>query len=329
MSITDDPMSEMHGAMTALVTPFRDGQIDWSAVDRLVDRQVEAGIDWIVPCGTTGESPTLSQSEHEELLERTIAQAKACGSRNERRCRVMAGTGSNCTAESIRKTKHAEKAGADAAMLVTPYYNRPPQEGLFRHYAAVAEAVELPLVLYDVPARTGVTISIDTVVRLRERYPHFVAIKNATGSVDAVTELRSRCDIAVLSGDDHLTWPMMAVGAVGVISVISNLFPHLLESLVTAARNGRINEADEIHRRVYDLAKELAKHGPNPIPIKTAMTIAGLIQEEFRLPLCPVDAPARQRMEEYLASQPRSGDRDVATGRYTAGHESASKLTVG
>jgi len=298
----------LYGAMTALVTPFRGGDIDWAAVDDLVDHQLDHGMDAIVPCGTTGESPTLTASESEQLLERVIDRVKSHApaaqrrtSSSSQRCLVIAGTGSNNTAETIRKTRVAKKQGADAAMIVAPYYNRPPQEGLFRHYAAIAEAVDIPLVLYNVPMRTGVTIANDTVVRLRERYPNIVAIKDATGTVDNVTELLARCDIAVLCGDDILTWPMMSLGAVGVISVIGNLVPGLMRSLVTATAAHDMVAAQTHHRTVFDLAVSLAKFGPNPIPIKTAMAIQNWIAEEFRLPLCPIDADARKSLVRVLS----------------------------
>lgn len=299
---------ELRGAMTALVTPFRDGAIDWPVVDDLVDFQIESGIDWIVPCGTTGESPTLSASEQGKLLERVIERvrarrvvAKAGDPSGSRTCRVLAGTGSNCTAETIKKTRRARELGADAAMLVAPYYNRPPQEGLYRHYAAVAEAVDLPLVLYNVPARTGVRIANDTVVRLCDHFKNIAAIKDATGTVDNVTELLERCEIAVLSGDDVLTWPMMSLGAVGVISVIGNVVPGLMRSLVDAAASGQVRQAQACHRVVASLADGLAAFGPNPIPVKTAMSIVGWMADEFRLPLCSLEDQARSSLAKLLA----------------------------
>jgi 4-hydroxy-tetrahydrodipicolinate synthase len=262
-------------------------------VNALVDRQIEAGTDWLVPCGTTGEAPTLAQAEREKLLETVIARSAG-------RCPVMAGTGSNSTAATVRQTQRAAAAGTDAALVVTPYYNRPTQEGLFRHFAAVAEAVDLPLVLYNVPLRTGVNLSNDVVVRLREAFPHVVAIKDASGTVDGVTDLVTRCDIGVLCGDDALTWPMMALGAVGVVSVIANLNPGLMKALVLAAFEGNVSDVRPLHRKVCDLAVGIGRFGPNPVPIKTAMAIAGLIDEEFRLPLCSVDAEARLAIERVL-----------------------------
>lgn len=284
---------QIQGPMTALVTPFASGEIDWERLDALVERQVEGGIGWLVPCGTTGESPTLTDREHSEIIEAVIARAAG-------RCPVMAGTGSNSTAVTVQRTEHAASVGADAALLVAPYYNRPTPEGLYRHYAEVAEAVELPLVLYNVPARTGVSIPNDVVVRLGEAFPHVVAVKHATGSVDGVTDLLERCDVAVLSGDDAITWPLMALGAVGVISVISNFTPALIGSLVEAALTGNCPAARQWHRKVHDLAVGIGRFGPNPVPIKTAMAMAGLLEEEFRLPLCPLDDSARDGIAQVL-----------------------------
>ena len=288
-----DSASTVRGSMTALVTPFSQGAVDWSRLDALVDSQIDAGIDWLVACGTTGESPTLTDHEHGELIGAVITRAAG-------RCPVMAGTGSNSTAETVRRTRLAESMGANAALLVAPYYNRPTPEGLFQHFASVAEAVELPMVLYNVPIRTGVNITNDVVARLRDAFPHIVAIKHATGSVQGVTDLLSRCDIKLLSGDDALTWPLMALGAVGVISVISNLVPSLIRSLVEAAMEGDYAAAQEHHLKVNGLAEGIGRFGPNPLPVKTAMAIMGLLEEEFRLPLCPLDEHARAEIEHIL-----------------------------
>lgn len=285
--------SEVRGAMTALVTPFSGGQVDWDRLNTLVDLQIDAGIDWLVPCGTTGESPTLSHDEHGRIVEAVIERSRG-------RTRVMAGTGSNSTAEAVLRTKHATSAGADGVLVVAPYYNRPTQEGMYRHFGAIADCTDRPIVLYNVPFRTGVAMSNDLVVRLRESFPNIVAIKHATGSVDGVTELLSRCDITVISGDDSLTWPLMCLGAFGLISVVSNLCPTMVKSLVALALEGKHVEAANYHRKVYDLAEGLGRFGPNPIPIKTAMAIVGMIEEEFRLPLCPLDSQARKGVEALL-----------------------------
>jgi len=283
----------LRGAMTALITPFRSGEVDWPRLEALVDRQIEGGTDWLVPLGTTGETPTLTEAERQKILETVVTRAKE-------RCRVMAGTGSNSTVVTVEQTKRAGAMGVDAALIVAPYYNRPTQEGLYRHFAAVAEAVDLPIVLYNVPARTGVTISNDTIVRLREGCANIVAIKDASGNLDAMTDLSARCDFAVLSGDDSLTWPFMAMGAVGVISVLANLHPGLMKSLVSAALEGNMAAALQYHRMANGLATGIGRYGPNPLPIKTAMAVAGLIAEEFRLPLCPLDGEAREGIARVL-----------------------------
>lgn len=298
MTKRTDSTFQMQGSMTALATPFRSGEVDLACMQRLVDRQIGGGTDWLVPCGTTGESPTLSPAEHDHLLAAVIAQSAG-------RRPVMAGTGTNATVETVRRTRAAASAGADAALVVAPYYNRPTEEGLFRHFAAVADAVDIPIVLYNVPFRTGVSISNDVIVRLRNQYPHIVALKHATGSVDGVTELLSRCDITVLSGDDNITWPLMAMGAKGVISVASNLRPALMKSLVDAALAGDMVTARSHHDEVFALAAALGRFGPNPIPIKTAMALAGLCNEEFRLPLCPMEESARANLERLLRRAPQ------------------------
>jgi len=295
MSMTDH-IAELRGSMTALVTPFRDGEVDWKCLDELVERQIDGGVDWLVPCGTTGETPTLTKAEYERILSAVIAR---CAGRKP----VLAGAGSNSTAETVRLVRSAESAGADAVLVVTPYYNRPSQEGLFRHYAKVAEASLLPNVLYNVPARTGVSLAVDTVVRLRQSFPNIMAIKHATGFVDGVTEIIERCDIIVLSGDDPITWPLMSLGAAGVVSVISNLVPELVKSLTDAALAGDMDRARRYHDRVHALAVGLAPFGPNPVPIKTAMAIAGLLREEFRLPLCALDERGHEGIERLLKTQ--------------------------
>jgi 4-hydroxy-tetrahydrodipicolinate synthase len=279
--------------MTALVTPFRNGDVDWGRLDALVDRQIEGGTDWLVPCGTTGESPTLTHPEHDRVIEAVIARSAG-------RCPVMAGTGSNSTAEAVRLTRHAASVGAQAALVVVPYYNRPTQEGLFRHYAKIAESTEIPIVLYNVPPRTGISLANSTVLRLREACRNIVGIKHATGSVDGATDLIGRSDVAVLSGDDGLTWPLMALGAAGVVSVVGNLAPALMKSLVSAAVSGDTASALQYHKKVHDVAAEIGRYGPNPLPIKTAMALCGLLEEEFRLPLCPLDDEAHKGIEQVL-----------------------------
>lgn len=284
---------DMRGSMTALVTPFSNGAVDLATLKKLVDRQIDGGTDWLVPCGTTGESPTLDDDETHRVIDSVIQQSAG-------RRPVMVGAGSNSTAKAVKLSKHAQQAGASAILSVVPYYNRPNQEGLFRHFAAVAQAVTIPVVLYNVPFRTGQSLANETVARLRQRYPNVVAIKHATGSVAGVDELAGLCDIAVISGDDSLTWPLMALGAVGVISVVSNLVPRWMKDLVDAALAGNNLQALALHRKISDLADGIGRFGPNPIPIKTAMAAAGLLHEEFRLPLCPLDDKARGEIAAIL-----------------------------
>ena len=284
---------KLRGSMVALITPFKDGAVDYAALKRLVDMQIEAGTDALVPCGTTGESPTLSREEHDKIIETVIARC-------DHRCSVIAGTGSNSTAQAVLATKHAAAAGADAALLVAPYYNRPTQEGLYRHYATIAQAVDIPLVLYNVPKRTGVAIAEETVIRLRKAFSHIVAVKHATGSVDGVDRLLAGCDIDVLSGDDALTWPLMAMGARGVISVVANIAPQLSKALIEAAADSGLTQGRNIHRRISALAEGLNGFGPNPVPIKAAMALAGHCGDELRLPLCPMDDKCKKALTQLL-----------------------------
>lgn len=281
------------GAMTALVTPFRNGQVDWNCLKILVDRQIQGGTDWLVPLGTTGESPTLSNEERDRILALVIEESAG-------RCPVLAGTGSNDTARTVDNTQRAVHLGAAAVMVVAPCYNRPTAEGLYQHFAAVASAVQVPIVLYDVPARTGIRIDHEVIVRLHDKFPHIVGVKDATGGITHVAALNGRCNVSVLCGDDSLAWPFLAVGAVGVISVVANLVPALIKTLVVAAERQDMGAAMRAHRKIFDLATTLGQLGPNPIPIKTAMSICGLIREEFRLPLCPVGKADRQIVEQLL-----------------------------
>lgn len=281
------------GTFTALVTPFKDGAIDHAAMELLVERQIAAGVDGVVPCGSTGESATLSHVEHHELIRAVVRQVGG-------RCRVLAGTGSNSTSAAVAMTREAESCGADGALVVTPYYNRPTQEGLFRHYAAIAESTSLPIVLYNVPARCSVDMANETVLRLRDRFKNIVAIKDASGGTDRVAELVTRSDIDVLSGDDEHTLAMMALGARGVISVMSNLAPSWMKSVVDAAAGGAFDSAREWHGRVAGLIRAIGRLGPNPVPVKTALAVRGLIREEFRLPLCPMEAGGRQIVADAL-----------------------------
>ena len=284
------------GTFTALVTPFRGDEIDIESLAQLIEAQISGGITGVVPVGTTGESPTLSCGERHHVIE--LAVEKANG-----RCLVIAGAGSNSTHDAIAHTKAAEEIGADGALLVAPYYNKPSQEGLFRHFAAIAEATTLKLVLYNIPGRCAVDIGADIVVRLAENFPNIVAVKEASGSVDRVSELVRRVPpgFTVLSGDDSLTLPFLSVGAVGVVSVASNLFPVEVSQLVSLYREGKAEEARRIHQQFYPLFKDLFLE-PNPVPVKTVLSWRGLMSPECRLPLSPMSQPNEERLRKTLAA---------------------------
>ena len=282
------------GTYTALVTPFLNGRVDEEAFERLIETQIEAGITGIVAVGTTGESPTLDHLEHRHVIEMAVKFAKG-------RCQVIAGTGSNSTAEAVALTVESQKLGAQAALVVAPYYNKPSQEGVFRHYQAIAEASTLPIILYSIPGRCGIEIGVDTCVRLAEHCPSIVAIKEAGGSVERVHALRAAlpASFEILSGDDSLTLPFMASGAVGVISVASNLVPARVCDLVNAAARRDYEEARKIHFQLYSLFKDLFIE-PNPVPVKHALARIGLMQPEVRLPLCELSAGSRAKLEATL-----------------------------
>ena len=282
------------GTFTALVTPFRDGRIDFAAFEQLIENQIAAGITGIVAVGTTGESPTLSHQERQELVRVSIATAR-------KRCLVLAGTGSNATQHTVADTKMAEELGADGALLVAPYYNKPSQEGLFRHFTTIARATSLPILLYNIPGRCGVDIAPDTVTRLASECSSVVSIKEASGSVDRVSELRARLPKAftILSGDDSLTLPFMSVGAVGVVSVASNLFPSEVCALVKAYECGDVKLAFNLHRKMFPLFKDLFIE-PNPVPVKTALAWRGQMSNEVRLPLCEMSDANQARLLKTL-----------------------------
>jgi 4-hydroxy-tetrahydrodipicolinate synthase len=272
------------GTHTALVTPFSGGQFDAAAFRTLIEDQIAGGITGIVPVGTTGESPTLSHAEHAEVIRTAVETAAG-------RCPVIAGTGSNATNEAIALTTGAAKLGADAALLVAPYYNKPSPEGLYRHFRAIADSVEIPIILYSIPGRCGIEIGVETVVRLAKDCQNIRAIKEAGGSVERVSQLRSVLDpdFEILSGDDSLTLPFLSVGAVGVISVASNLFPSEVSRMVRLWLDGAIPEAQALHRRFYPLFKNLFIE-PNPVPAKFALSLRGKMSSEVRLPLCEMSA---------------------------------------
>jgi 4-hydroxy-tetrahydrodipicolinate synthase len=282
------------GVTVALVTPFREGDIDLAALCQLVDWHVEQGTDCLTPVGTTGESPTLDHEEHERVIAAVVE--KAAG-----RIKVVPGTGSNCTREAIRLTRFAKRAGADGALMVGPYYNKPTQEGYYRHFAAVAEACELPIVLYNIPGRTASNILPETIARLAE-IPSVVAIKEASGSLDQASHIASLCDLTILSGDDSLTLPLMSIGGRGVVSVVGNLVPRDLKALVSAYDAGKTAEALQWHRRLFTLCRDLLSVATNPIPLKTALKLLGRGTGELRLPLCPLDGAGEARIAQTLRS---------------------------
>ena len=289
------------GTFTALVTPFRDGGVDISAFQQLIEAQVAAGITGIVAIGTTGESPTLSHDEREELIRIAVATAN-------KRCVVIAGTGSNATQHAVADTKAAERLGCDGALLVAPYYNKPSQEGLFRHFKTIADATSLPIILYNIPGRCSVDIVPDTVVRSANECRNIVSIKEASGSVERVSELRRRLPepFSILSGDDSLTLPFMAVGADGVVSVASNLFPAEVCALISACESGDLKSAEQLHRKLLPLFKDLFIE-PNPVPVKTALAWRGVVSGAVRLPLCEMteanQARLRNTLEEFARSK--------------------------
>jgi 4-hydroxy-tetrahydrodipicolinate synthase len=282
------------GTFTALVTPFRDGGIDVLAFEKLIETQVAAGITGIVAIGTTGESPTLSHEEREQVIRLAVAKARKC-------CVVLAGTGSNSTQHAVADTKLAEKLGVDGALLVAPYYNKPSQEGLFRHFKTIAQATSLPIMLYNIPGRCSVDILPETVTRLAKECRNIVSIKEAGGSVERVSELRRRLPEAftILSGDDSLTLPFMAVGAVGVVSVASNLFPSEVCALVRACESGDLKSAEKLHRKLLPLFKDLFIE-PNPVPVKAALGWRGSLSGEVRLPLCEMSEANQARLRKTL-----------------------------
>ena len=279
------------GAHTALVTPFnQNGGVDFSKLRALIEEQIAAGIDGLVPVGTTGESPTVDFDEHHQIIEVCIETAR-------KRCKVIAGTGANSTREALELTRHAMEAGADASLQVTPYYNRPSQTGLIRHFSAVAD-LGLPVMLYNVPSRTGREIEVSTVVELT-KHPQIVALKEAGGSADRVSQILQRCQIEILSGDDVLTLPMMAVGALGVVSVVTNVAPQPVVDMVAAALRGDWPAAQALHKKYYRLFTDLFLD-TNPVPVKAALAMQGKIEETYRLPLCEMAAAPRAKLANTL-----------------------------
>lgn len=281
------------GSIVAIVTPFKNGKIDEKALRKLIEFQIKNGTDGIVPCGTTGESATLSYEEHERVIELTVEAVN-------KKISVIAGTGSNSTKEAIELTRHAEKAGADAALLITPYYNKPTQEGLFQHFKAVSEEVSIPLIVYNVPSRTGVNMLPETVARLHE-LKNIAGIKEATGDLKQVSHIIKLCrnDFVVLSGDDFVTLPMLAVGAKGVISVTSNVIPSDVAQMIDAFFAGDYKKAAERHFKMWDINIAMFLE-TNPIPVKTALAMMGMITPEMRLPLAPMAEMNLKKLKNAL-----------------------------
>ena len=281
------------GSLVALVTPFRDGQVDEPKLRELVEFHVANGTDAIIPCGTTGESPTLSHDEHKRVVEVVIEAARG-------RVPVVAGTGSNSTTEAIDLTAHAKKAGAAGALVVNPYYNKPTQEGLYRHFKAIAEGVDIPILVYNIQSRTAVNVETDTLARLA-KIPNIVGVKEASGSLDQMTQVILACgpDFSVLSGDDNLTLPLMAVGGRGVVSVVANIVPRDTAEMAHAALEGDWKRARDLFHRLFPLCRAMFIE-TNPIPVKEAMAMLGMIAPEFRLPLCRMADPNRERLKTVL-----------------------------
>ena len=286
---------KIQGLYTALVTPFRNGAVDYDRLTKLVEMQISYGVDGISPVGTTGESPTLSFEEHERVIATVVQLVNG-------RCKVLAGSGANSTAEALHLTRHAKADGADFSLQVAPYYNKPTQEGLYRHFASIADSCDIPIVIYNVPGRSGVSVSAETIARLAKNC-NVAGVKEASGSVDRVSEILDLCDIPVLSGDDALTVPMMSVGAVGVVSVASNIIPKEMKQLVDLCNAGAFDQARAMHRKLYKFFKAMFVE-TNPIPVKAGMAIRGLIDEEYRLPLCPPSDKNREFLRQILADVP-------------------------
>ena len=285
------------GLYTAIVTPFKNGVVDYDAYKALIEAQIAGGVDGIVPMGTTGESPTVSTEEHLEIIRKCVEFVAG-------RCQVIAGTGANCTTEAIEMTKAAAAMGVDGTLQVCPYYNKPNQEGVYQHFKAIAEATDLPIMLYSIPGRSGIEIAVDTVARLAADCPTIVAIKEAGGSVERVNQLVQAlpADFAVLSGDDGLTVPFISCGAVGLVSVTSNIAPAEMKSLVDAAMSGDGKKALELQKKYYPLMKGLMSLDVNPVPAKAALALRGEISWEIRLPLVPLAEEKHGKLADLLKS---------------------------
>ena len=283
------------GAMVALITPFRDGEIDFKTLDDILSFQLDNGIDAIVPVGTTGESPTLSHEEHRRVIERVVKTVAG-------QVPVIAGAGSNSTAEAIELTAFSKKVGADATLQVCPYYNKPTQEGFYQHFKAIAEEVDLPIVLYNIPGRCGAGMTPETIARLAA-VENIVGIKEATGSLDQASEIALRCDLTIISGDDSLTLPICSIGGKGVISVVANIVPADVKAMTDLILEGDFVSARKWHSKLFTLSKNMLGLATNPIPIKAAMAMLNMASEELRLPMTPLEegkkTTLRQTLKEY------------------------------
>lgn len=281
------------GLSVALITPFKEGKVDYDRLSEQVEFQIAAGTTALVPVGTTGESPTLSHAEHRVVIEAAVKAAAG-------RIKVMAGTGSNSTAEAIELTQFAQKTGADAALLVGPYYNKPMSEGFYQHFKAVAESVDFPICIYNIPGRTGKIIDVATILRLAE-IKNITMVKEATGSMDQASQIIAATDLTVLSGDDSLTLPFMAIGARGVVSVIGNFIPNEMIALCRSALDGDLAEARRLHHRLFPLCRDMLSLATNPIPVKAAMKLLGRDSGEMRLPMTDLDEALLPKLKKSLA----------------------------
>ena len=285
-----------HGSIVAIVTPFKNGRVDEKKFRDLIDFQIKNGTSGIVPCGTTGESATLSVDEHEQVIKIAIAHTK-------KRVPVIAGTGSNSTEEAIVLTRDAAKSGADASLQVSPYYNRPTQRGLYEHFKAIADAVDIPIILYNIASRTGVNIEPETIARLAADCKNIVGVKEASGSLDQMSRIRSLCpeSFELISGDDSLTLPVLSIGGTGIISVVANIVPKDVADMVDAFEKGNIKKARQLHYRLLPLIKAVFLE-TNPIPVKTAMGLLGMCEPTLRLPMCPMSPENAEKLKKALQS---------------------------
>jgi 4-hydroxy-tetrahydrodipicolinate synthase len=283
------------GLTVAIVTPFRSGEVDWANLEKLIEWHIEQGTHTLAPCGTTGESPTLDHDENERVVAFVCEKARG-------RIKIMAGTGSNSTKEAIRMTKAAKAAGATGTLQVGPYYNKPTQEGYYKHFGSVAESTGLPIVLYNIPGRTGSNILPETMAKLAKDFPNIVAVKEATGSLDQASQIAALCDLTILSGDDSLTLPLMSIGGKGVVSVVGNIVPRDMMAMVKAFSDGKFAEALTWHKKLFPLCRDLLSVATNPIPVKTAMKLLGRDSGEVRLPMCALDDAGEARIRQTLTA---------------------------